>query len=312
MVVISVNTSVRVSGCYMMPSDFLQGIPLHPSFQTMVTILDKFSLGLPNHSSSIIISPPHVVPCSQYSAANHSPFLPQHLLSLVPRVSELLHDAQSDRTVKVKAASQADSLHGKDPPKAHDTSQSMSSGVPSTNGSMDAWKWSWPGYLSFGRGSSKRSPIEESQTAVANEKLDQRQPTTTETVEVDKNALDDAISEDTPIATSNTSGEVESKDAVHVSTQPNGADPWMDVQPARVVGGIETNHITDDADAVSLAPSSSSSAVSSESPPSETPRLEFSFTDVYLADPESPLQTRRRRVYYTLVSRLPSLRLPYS
>jgi len=169
------------------------------------------------------------------------------------------------------------------------------------------------GYLSFGRGSSKRSPIEESKTAVANEKLDQRQPTTTETVEVDKNALRRCLSLRIPPSLLRIHPEKWNRKMQFMSQlSPTGLTlGWM-YRPARVGGGIETNHITDDADAVSLAPSSSSSAVSSESHTLRDTEIRVFVTDVYLADPESPLQTRRRRVYYTLVSRLPSLRLPYS
>lgn len=286
------------------------GTPLHPSFQTLVTILDKFSLRLPNHSSSIIISPPHVVPCNKYSAAKHSPYLPQYLLSLVPRIPETSHDTHSsdhtsDRTVKLKRAPQGDSSNGKDPPQARDASQSMFLGIPSTNGSMDVRKWNWPGYLSFGRGSTKRSTLEESKLTAAlpatDNKPDTSQSATTEALDVDKHALEDAISENISLAASNIAKElvVEPLDAAHSSAKSNGVDLSMDLQDEEVksspaVGDTQANHLPAEADTVSLA----SSTTSSEPPPPV-----FSFTTVYLADPENPLTTQERKIYYTLVGR---------
>jgi hypothetical protein len=316
----SEHLGTHILGCCTTPSYYLQGIPLHPSFQTLVTILDKFSLGLPNHSSSIIISPPHVVPCSKYSAANYSPSLPPHLLSLVPRIPELSYDTHSDhtsdRTVKLKPASQGDSSNGKDPPKAHISSQSTFLGIPSTNGGMDMRKWNWPGYFSFGRGSSKRPTLESKRIPLPDEKPDASEPATA--VEVDKHALEDAISENISIAAANTPKEVavEPEDAPHLSAQSNGIDlpkdsQNEDMEPLPAVGDAQANHIPAEADTVSLALSTSSSVVSPEPSPMEMPGPEFSFTNVYLADPENPLVTRRRRIYYTLVSVSPLVHFRY-
>jgi hypothetical protein len=174
---------------------------------------------------------------------------------------------------------------------------------------MDVRKWSWPGYLSFGRGSSKRPTLEESKRSAApDEKPDTSQPATTDVVEVDKHALEDAISENISLAASDTSEvAVEPQYASHLPAQSNGVDLPADtqdeeVEPAPVVDDTQANTISAAADAVSPTLSVTSLAVSSESSPPETPGPEFSFTTIYLADPENPLLTRRRRVYYTLVS----------
>ena len=308
------NFSVRTTHVFTDPaptfSHLFQGIPLHPSFQTLVTILDKFSLGLPNHSSSIIMSPPHVVPCSKYSAANYSPYLPRHLLSLVPRVPEPACDTDhtSDRTIKLKRAPQDDSSHGKDPPNTHDIT--TFSGVPSPNGGMNVRRWGWPGYLTFGRGSSKNSTLEYSKKlAFPDEKPNTGPQARTETVEVDKTALEDAISENISLAASNISGELaeESKNATHPSAQLDDVQPPVGTQDEEgkttpIISDMQINHVLVSSDVVSPTPSTSSSAVSLDASPPETSGPEFSCTTVYLADPENSLETRRRRVYYAIVS----------
>ena len=138
------------------------------------------------------------------------------------------------------------------------------------------------------------------------ELLDTNQP---KVVEVDKHALEDAISENISL----TSEAVERQDADHHPTQSNSVDLAVNekVEPTPVVDDTKINHISLPVDPVSPASSISSSVLSLEPPPPETPRPEFSYTTVYLADPENPLVTRRRRVYYTLVSVLPIDHLRY-
>jgi hypothetical protein len=228
---------------------------------------------------------------------------------VVPESSHDISDHNSDRTVKLKrrAPPPPDLSDGKDPPKASDTSQSTFLGIPSQNGGMDVRKWTWPGYLSFGRGSNKKRILEESKTvaAVPDEKSDPDQPPLTTDIEVDNSALEDAISENIPIAASDAfQGEsVEPpRDELYPQAQPNGVvelrDDRTEATPA--FADAEVSPVAPN-DANSLALSSSSSAASPEPSLPETPGPEFSFTTVYLAGAENPLATGQRKVYYTLV-----------
>jgi hypothetical protein len=115
---------------------------------------------------------------------------------------------------------------GNDPPSEQVASQQSQS-----VNNIDARKWYWPHYLTFGG----RSPPKPNHIATETEKQDAGQNIDTPHVsDVDKSALEDAIS------TVSISATVESQDATavlsvsHVMTEPDGQTPLADkpaVQP---------------------------------------------------------------------------------
>lgn len=207
----------------------------------------------------------------------------------------------SEGTVKAKRPLESDTPGDKDPPP-----QAPSSflGIPPVNMNvdMDIRKWNWPGYLTFGRGTSKRPAIEDNKkppTPTINkpESGDARNTV----VEVDTQALEDAISDNTSITSSSMPND---GPVVHGETdgisEPKGDSAANESNEAEAPPiNFKQLQPSVDADPGSLKPSTP--PLEAESP-SQTPSPHISSTIVYLSDPENPLLTLRQKVYYILVS----------
>ncbi|RDB15779.1 Vacuolar fusion protein CCZ1 [Hypsizygus marmoreus] len=274
------------------------GVPLHPSFRSVVPLLDRYSSELPSGSTSIFLTPPCIVPSTQYTAANHPSSLARHLLSLIPPAqpsSASMPVYDRDGTIKGKHLSDPDSASGKDPPKGQDSSANTFLGMPTVTMNVN---WSWPGYLSFGRGPGKRTALEDPRKIPI--PIDPLKTTETRPPEpvVDTSALEDAISGNMSISPSpstetNSSGvDTTPAPSEEIATSPTSAEA-VDVTTSN---GSHTNdtHAFTDADSASLAPSIHSSVPSTP----ESPPPEFSTTSVYLSEPDTPLITARSKVHY--------------
>ncbi|GLB43405.1 putative fungal domain of unknown function (DUF1712) [Lyophyllum shimeji] len=296
------------------------GISLHPSFRTLGPVLDSYSQQLPDRTSCIFIQPPCVVPSSQYSASKYPTALPRHLLSCIPPTPPPSHNPPHDVAIKGTHHTGVDVPNGKDPPKsAQVPSGSTFLGMPTMT--VGVSKWSWPGYLTFGKGGGKRQALEmpeESEKAAATEavKAQVTPAKAAEAIGLDQSALEDAISENVSIAPSSTShGD---------PAEPAGPLNAADIGPSPVPQPIDTvvasegaldpvesqiSHLRDPADAgpdtTSLASLASAipPAEASLPPPEALPRAEFSFVTVHLADPGNALLTTRQKVYYIVHDR---------
>ena len=273
--------------------DPIAGIPLHPSFLSLVPILDAFSSELPDGALPVLLSPPYVIPSSQYTAAEYSSSLSRHLLSLIPPASPAPNDIapnhDRDATVTSKGTD-SPLLNEKDPPKGPDAT-ALFLGMPAVN--LNVTKWNWSGYMSFGRGMGKKNspgeknPIPAFFTELPEDALVGPAPE----VVVDKNALEDAISEHISITISDSLDE-HAKHTSDISTLDGVVDP---AEP----NGFRTSHERIPADSASPSPMDSVTPV-----PPEPPQLEFLSRRVYLAKSNDPLTTVPQKVFYLLVSPL--------
>ena len=265
---------------------------MHPSFRSLAPLLDALSSELPGGTLPVLLSPPYVVPSSQYTAEEYSSSLSRHLLSLIPPASPALNDIapshDRDATVTSKGTDPA-LLNGKDPPKGPD-SAALFLGMPAVN--LNVTKWNWSGYMSFGRGmgkknsSGEKNPIPASFTELPEDAPVGPAPE----VVVDKDALEDAISEHISITVPDPLDE----HAKHTSDVPT----LDDVDPPEP-NGFQTSHERIPADSGSASPVDSVTSA-----PPEPPQLEFSSTRVYLAKSNDPLITVPQKVFYLLVSSL--------
>lgn len=208
----------------------------------------------------------------------------------------------SEGTIKAKHPPESDTPGDKDPPATQGPSTSNFLGIPPVNMNvdMDIRKWNWPGYLTFGRGTSKRPGLDDNKKppTAASEPVSGDARSTV--VEVDTDALEDAISSDnTSITSPSTPSDSpvvhEATDVVSGSKDDQVAAENIE-QPPLYIEQLQTPI---DADPVSLMSSTPPSETGS---PSQTPSPHFVSTSVYLSDPESPLLTLRQKVYYVLVS----------
>ncbi|KAG2011842.1 hypothetical protein CC2G_011910 [Coprinopsis cinerea AmutBmut pab1-1] len=176
------------------------GTPLHPYFSILIPLLDGYCSLLPEHVIPAMFINPYIIPSSRYTAEWFPIPLVQHLLSVIP--------PPTPPTVEENLSESVDTIRGSDP-----DSKSTDNG-PGILDVMDVRKWNWPGYLTFGKNSSKSSsPPAQEEEAKANEEDSSPGETTPEStvasvqedprreesntqVEVDPSALEDALSSD--------------------------------------------------------------------------------------------------------------------
>ncbi|EDR14001.1 uncharacterized protein LACBIDRAFT_305341 [Laccaria bicolor S238N-H82] len=271
------------------------GSPLHPSFSALIPILDDFCALLSDETVAAVLSPSTLVPSTRYTNAGYPPSLIDYLMSIVPPST-----STEDRTSPL--SSSVDTIKGKvpamsNPNQSGDPKKEAGNflGMPAMNVNMDVRKWNWPGYLTFGRGSSSKPNISLSlETKQIPPSYDSGNKPNGEEVQVDTTALEDAMSSSTrSIFTTSDGG---GTDLTPSDPSPN--DTNKDVSPPE-----------DDDLPASPTSSSSPSLVSdtSEEPavmPSPPPFSDFLIVGVHLAPPSNPTATKRRRVHYHIRNRL--------
>ncbi|KAF9460520.1 hypothetical protein BDZ94DRAFT_1265778 [Collybia nuda] len=270
------------------------GNSLHPRFRSLTPILDKYAPDLPSGSTSVVLSPPYVIPSSSYTNMQYPTLLARHLFSLIPRNHTPTSNSAdvSDGTIKAKSTPGLDNPGGQEPLTAQEPPSSTFLGIPavSVGVEMDVRKWNWPGYLTFGRGSNRRSGPEDK--GKLSTSVDQPGPEDSRTTvaNVDTSALEDAMSSDNKSVLSSAisnGSQAESRESGDISgsTSPTGDESEF---PKQLQSPVNV-------DLASLTPTTS--------PLEEISRpysVRFASTTVHLSDPETPLLTLRQKVYYIL------------
>ncbi|KIK61731.1 hypothetical protein GYMLUDRAFT_574566 [Collybiopsis luxurians FD-317 M1] len=258
------------------------GTPLHPMHRSILPLLDTLSNDIPEDIIPIAVTSTHAIPSTRFLEAQFSPALSPFLLKLVPSPSESIPPFPStpspppDGTVRPKRPPDPASLTERARSSADDTSQSTFMGM-----NVDIGKWGW---LSFGKNGKKAdtanakglTKTEEGVTASADSAQTTRLPTAEEPslqvteTSIDQNALDDAMSSENIPA--------------------SGSPPQVKPEPQKEY------YTTAELDNVSIV-SGINIQSDSVSTPSSPPR-EFMTAIVHLAEEATPLNTRRRKIYY--------------
>ncbi|KZT18329.1 hypothetical protein NEOLEDRAFT_1159477 [Neolentinus lepideus HHB14362 ss-1] len=161
-------------------SDHL-GVSLHPLCKTIIPFLDTLISDTAYPLTPFLLSPPHFVPSTHFTSSDLPSTLARHLLSVVsqPRrpPTSRRSSKQALQTLNNIASSSKPPLPtapldplANDPiitkhgtiktSQGHQRPGSISGflAMPNVNMSgMDVRKWSWPGYLSFGKGQARKS-----------------------------------------------------------------------------------------------------------------------------------------------------------
>ncbi|EPQ56355.1 hypothetical protein GLOTRDRAFT_138110 [Gloeophyllum trabeum ATCC 11539] len=182
------------------------GVPLHPLFKSLTPILDTFSSDIPSSVAALLLVPPHVVPSTRFTSFALPSSLARHLLSIVshphrpptsrksskqalqalstvassskpsPAPRSTLTPLQDDPILTKNGTIKASAGHQRS--GSLFTMSNMNMSVNMDLSSMDVRKWSWPGYLSFGKGSGSK-PVANGEASskvgdndVAQEKVD--------------------------------------------------------------------------------------------------------------------------------------------
>ncbi|KDR80671.1 hypothetical protein GALMADRAFT_91189 [Galerina marginata CBS 339.88] len=283
---------------------------LHPCFSPLIPIIDEFSDKLSSESTPVVLSRQHIIPSGRYSEGRYPAALASHLSSMIPppvapsRSSDTLNTlASSVDTIKGKRIPDSSANGAPSNPRAEDGAGVNFLGIPAMNVNMDMKKWNWPGYLTFGKGSTVKPPLDKSTIPQPEkEKQHATTPTTSKDlelsrveVEVNADALEDAISSDS------------------LSLAPNVGDGSLngDSKPTTDLPGPDQLNLSDGIDHpitndISLESNSTalSLAVSNlpddSPPPSPPPLPEFSMTRLHLAPFQDGTSTRRVTIHYLI------------
>ena len=163
--------------CYVLPPYNsilckLAGVPLHPSYRTLMTAVDSFASHALGEFVAFVLAPPYVIPSSRFMASSLPSSLVTHVLSRLPpppyhtfnredkltsSTSPLIYPQQSEKDLLKQSSTVEDSRAA-----LVTTSGSPFIGmtIPSVNFHMDVrnFKWHWPGYLGLGKALSLPSP----------------------------------------------------------------------------------------------------------------------------------------------------------
>ena len=320
------------------------GRPLHPHYKVLASQFEPLDYVLPIESIPFALSPSGLIPSPRFSEFSPSPALVQHLGSILPEYvpsnPHLTPNLELDPN-SIKATASIENISGQQPTGGFALPTIP---MPAVNLNVDVrnLKWSWPGYLTFGKNSKDKekqknaSPVTDernpdlkqepkpdaggegrdpSGAPVADGDVPGSGPPKEEEkvgveVEVDTVSLADAIeSENIHRGSSNehlpgtsTPSETPPSPATRTIVPDDDATPTA-VQQANPVPAPRG------VDEMSRQPTSASPPLPSpeELPPTISepplPPITFSQTLVHLAPPGHPLRTTKRRLYYLTVCR---------
>ncbi|TFK51618.1 hypothetical protein OE88DRAFT_1698645 [Heliocybe sulcata] len=189
-------------------SDHL-GVSLHPLCKAMTPIVDTLTCGITSPAVPFLLCSPHFVPSTQFRSSDLPSTLARHLLSITSQPQRPAASRKSSK--KALQALNSIASSSRTPPSTspldplandplltkngtirassgHQRGGSLSGFLAMPNvsvnmdlGSMDVRKWSWPGYLSFGKGQARKStgtargPSRLGENAASQEKVSENQ-----------------------------------------------------------------------------------------------------------------------------------------
>jgi len=137
---------------------FWVGRPLHPHYKVLASQFEPLDYVLSIESIPFALSPSGLIPSPRFSEFSPSPGLVQHLRSILPEyVPSNPHpspDPESDPN-SVKATASNENISGQQPTGGFVLPTIP---MPAVNLNVDVrnLKWSWPGYLTFGKNSKDK------------------------------------------------------------------------------------------------------------------------------------------------------------
>ncbi|KAL0960240.1 hypothetical protein HGRIS_011872 [Hohenbuehelia grisea] len=316
------------------------GATLHPLYQHIQPALDQFTQELSQDLDVVAIIPPCVIPSTSYADAIHPNPLLHHLLTLikpreppsdVPDNGPVL-SLSTDDTVR---PSRGQPEPGTSTPIADSSVQNPNNGAASNflaGMNMSAMnigvsKWTWPGYLTFGKSSNKKPPerpsidssFRESESSTQDEearpgdKLPDKpdapgdssvRPSIEAAVNSDGNLTETINSElQKDLASNEEPGNEEPSTADVPPSDVDLTDALSEAQLSEIVSVPPSERPSSSLSASStfVSPSDNSDAAVTPSPSSSTVFLVPSFqrTTVHLSVKElGSLATRKRTIYY--------------
>lgn len=166
------------------------GMPLHPMSKILVPLFDESASQIPslNDTAPFILVPPYIIPSTSFTKYEHPLTLPLYLLTRIP--PPLPPSPTPPKETPISTV-----------PDNSDKSRPTSvSGFLSLGQTMDVRKWTWPGYLTFGKPGGGKGADEE----VPNQEPRLKEPQadagndvsklTVDSLQIDTESLHDAMS----------------------------------------------------------------------------------------------------------------------
>ena len=311
---------------------------MHPYFKALASQFEPLDEVLPTGSIPFALSSSALIPSPRFTEFNPSPALVQHLRSILPEYvpSDPNPSANQESDPNTIKAATSNENPGQQPTAGFSLPTIP---MPAVNLNVDVrnLRWSWPGYLTFGKNSKDKPKITKAPVDVQKPELKpetggeggtppdapvvesnipssgppKEEEKVEVEVEVDTVSLADAMEE-------NRHGEGSSKHSPAAGTpsetppQPavgaDGPNPDDGATPAAVPPVNPLPVFLEGLDGVSQEPASTTPPLPSpeeeslptisEPPP---PPVTLAQTFVHLAPPGHPLRTTKRRLYYLTV-----------
>ena len=306
----------------------LVGVPLHPLYKSIGTLLDDFALDHPflKNCAPFVLAHPYLIPSTDYSKNHPPPSLPHYVRSRL----RLSHSPPTPAT-----PSEPSPVTSKPGTDIFASSMNATRGAVEATGhafvtigaSMDVRKWNWP-YLTFNRGVSPRPALQDQSADAKNSSEEKPEDATVDTVaggpdfpgpeaglpgEVDRESLHEAMSTDgIEMIQQKPPSEEENGSAIDSTSQTGEIGADSDVAPPMASDSLQDEQ---DPPSSSSPPSPSTPVVhppSLTSPPSlsssqstiavPVPAPSFRSFSLHFASRDDPLATAPRRVLYITVS----------
>ena len=154
---------------------FWIGRPLHPYFKTLTSQFEPLDDVLPTGSIPFALSPSGLIPSPRFSEFSPSPALVQHLRSILPEYvpsdPDLSPNSESDpNTVKASASNENSGQQ----PTAGFSLPAIPMPAVTLNVDMRNLRWSWPGYLTFGKNTKDKEKRKSTKVPADEQKPDSK------------------------------------------------------------------------------------------------------------------------------------------
>ncbi|KAI0077703.1 hypothetical protein K474DRAFT_1661283 [Panus rudis PR-1116 ss-1] len=295
------------------------GPPLHPKNKTLTPILNEFNTTLTPDTTAFALIPPYVIPSTKLIESNYPVELALYIVTRIPPPPPPSSIPPASTDEPAGEDKEPQSMPNKDT-KPPDKPKQPNAFVNMTN-AMDVRKWSWPGYLTFGKNSSGRSSVTQTPSSTSPPLPESTQPgegkhepvdgvdsgnnsgLVATTLKLDTESLMEAMETDHSRSPSVYSARGRSRSPAP-STTP--LDPDQQATQVSNDANEPAKDCTEDATDVAVedspqVPIDGDSAQGVDSPDEKTIErtpMNFLFTTVHLSNPTEPSMTTRRRVYH--------------
>ena len=145
---------------------FFEGVPLHPLYKSVRPVLDDFVLDCPflEDCAPFVLAYPHIIPSTNYTIYPPSPALPSYVRSRLRTTPTPPQSATPSEPSPTMSKPGTDILvSGMN--ATREAMEATGQAFVAIGASMNVRKWSWPGYLTFNKGTPQKAGVQEQQPA---------------------------------------------------------------------------------------------------------------------------------------------------